>query len=42
LVADLVRMNRKMLEETVYRVRRAELDAGIPLDCTDHAELDHG
>ena len=25
LVADLVRMNRKMLEETVYRVRSAEL-----------------
>jgi len=26
LVADLVRLNRKMLEETLYRVRRMELD----------------
>jgi glycosyltransferase involved in cell wall biosynthesis len=26
MVADLVRMNRKMLEETLYRVRRLELD----------------
>jgi hypothetical protein len=26
LVADLVRMNRKMLEEMVYRVRSAELE----------------
>jgi hypothetical protein len=26
LMADLVRMNRKMLEETVYRVRQMELD----------------
>ncbi len=25
LIADLVRLNRKMLEETLYRVRRAEL-----------------
>ncbi|MFQ6100905.1 MAG: glycosyltransferase family 2 protein [Anaerolineae bacterium] len=28
LIADLVRLNRRMLEETLYRVRRAELDAG--------------
>jgi len=28
LIADLVRLNRKMLEETLYRVRRMELDAG--------------
>jgi hypothetical protein len=26
LLADLVRMNRKMLEEALYRVRRMELD----------------
>ena len=26
LIADLVRMNRKMLEETLYRVRRMELE----------------
>ncbi len=26
LIADLVRMNRKMLEDTLYRVRRIELD----------------
>ena len=26
LLADLVRMNRKMMEETLYRVRRAELE----------------
>jgi glycosyltransferase involved in cell wall biosynthesis len=26
LIADLVRMNRKMLEEALYRVRRSELD----------------
>ena len=26
LVAELVRMNRKMMEETVYRVRRAALE----------------
>jgi glycosyltransferase involved in cell wall biosynthesis len=26
LIADLVRMNRKMLEETLYRVRRSELN----------------
>ncbi len=31
LVADLVRMNRKLLEETLYRARRAELDGGLPL-----------
>ena len=29
LIADLVSQNRKMLEETLYRVRRAELD-GVP------------
>jgi glycosyltransferase involved in cell wall biosynthesis len=28
LIADLVRLNRKMLEETLYRVRRIEMDAG--------------
>lgn len=28
LMADLVRLNRKMLEETLYRVRRMELDDG--------------
>jgi glycosyltransferase involved in cell wall biosynthesis len=27
LIAELVRLNRKMLEETLYRVRRMELDA---------------
>ena len=27
LIADLVRLNRKMLEEAVYRVRRLEIDA---------------
>ena len=27
LIADLVRLNRKMLEEALYRVRRMELDA---------------
>jgi hypothetical protein len=26
LIADLVRLNRKMLEETLFRVRRAEID----------------
>lgn len=26
LIADLVRMNRKMIEETLYRVRRMEID----------------
>jgi hypothetical protein len=26
LIAELVRMNRKMLEETLYRARRAELE----------------
>jgi hypothetical protein len=26
LIADLVRLNRKMLEETLYRVRRMELE----------------
>jgi hypothetical protein len=26
LMADLVRLNRKMMEEAVYRVRRMELD----------------
>jgi hypothetical protein len=30
LVADLVRMNRKLLEETLYRVRRAGLSDGDP------------
>jgi len=28
LIADLVRLNRKMLEETLYRVRRMELSGG--------------
>jgi len=42
LVADLVRMNRKMLEETVYRMRRAELDGSIPLNRTNQTETDHG
>lgn len=28
LIADLVRLNRKMLEETLYRVRRMELEQG--------------
>jgi glycosyltransferase involved in cell wall biosynthesis len=42
LVADLVRMNRKMLEETLYRVRRAELDSGIVLSRIDPTETDHG
>jgi glycosyltransferase involved in cell wall biosynthesis len=28
LMADLVRLNRKMLDETLYRVRRMELSAG--------------
>jgi hypothetical protein len=28
LIADLVRLNRKMLEETLHGVRRMELDAG--------------
>jgi len=28
LIADLVRLNRKMLEETLYRVRRVDLEAG--------------
>ncbi|MDY6877942.1 MAG: glycosyltransferase family 2 protein [Chloroflexota bacterium] len=28
LIADLVRLNRKMLEETLYRVRRMELERG--------------
>lgn len=28
LIADLVRMNRKMLEETLYRVRRLEIPEG--------------
>jgi glycosyltransferase involved in cell wall biosynthesis len=27
LLADLIRLNRKMLEETMYRVRKAELDS---------------
>jgi hypothetical protein len=26
LIADLVRMNRKMMEETLYRLRRQELE----------------
>ena len=34
LIADLVSLNRKMLEETLYRVRRAELD-GTPSGDTD-------
>jgi glycosyltransferase involved in cell wall biosynthesis len=29
LIADLVSMNRKMMEETLYRVRRTELDSAI-------------
>jgi hypothetical protein len=28
LIADLVRLNRKMMEETLYRVRRMELEGG--------------
>ena len=28
LIADLVRLNRKMLEETLYRMRRLELNTG--------------
>jgi glycosyltransferase involved in cell wall biosynthesis len=28
LMADLVRLNRKMVEESLYRIRRMELDAG--------------
>jgi glycosyltransferase involved in cell wall biosynthesis len=28
LIADLVRMNRKMMEETLYRMRRLELEQG--------------
>ena len=28
LIADLVRMNRKMMEETLYRLRRRELEQG--------------
>ena len=28
LMADLVRLNRKMLEEALYRVRRMELESG--------------
>jgi hypothetical protein len=28
LIADLVRLNRKMLEETLYRVRRMETTTG--------------
>jgi len=27
-MADLVGLNRKMVEESLYRVRRIELDAG--------------
>jgi glycosyltransferase involved in cell wall biosynthesis len=42
LVADLVRMNRKMLEETLYRVRRAERDGGLAAGGKDRAEIDHG
>lgn len=30
LMADLVRLNRKMLEEAVYRVRRMEIDGSDP------------
>jgi glycosyltransferase involved in cell wall biosynthesis len=34
LIADLVSMNRKMMEETLYRVRRAELVEKPANDCT--------
>jgi glycosyltransferase involved in cell wall biosynthesis len=32
VIADLVRLNRKMLEETLYRVRQAELGEGSRLE----------
>jgi hypothetical protein len=38
LMADLVAMNRKMLEQALYRVRRIELD----WSSSDRADKGHG
>lgn len=35
LVADLVQMNRKMMEETLFRVRRMEANGGVSRDTID-------
>jgi hypothetical protein len=35
VLADLLATNRRLLEETLYRVRKLELDAGAPAGASD-------